>query len=254
MTSWPGGRENPLAPGTFGTHGGVDAVRKPPTRGEPFYSVLPGDISQGRDPGGGGLWTSLFARSGDYIGYGHALDFAPGAAGKDRPAGTLLGWCDSTGASTGDHMHLAENIGGAGPYDDPVPFWQAAAAANLYPEYIIGGTPVIPDKPQQPNTIGAMMAGPYPFEVVYTDPDPAQSTVGLMWYIAPGVPFAIPIGTPEQKRLLLKAGVIQNHPLAAPENDGVALITEPGEVWEARRRYHCTRTVHDAGARAEAQP
>lgn len=132
VTSWPGGRVDPIR-GGYGTHGGIDLVRNVGTHGAPFYTVVAGRVSQGWDGSGGGNWTSLFGDNGDYFGYGHALDFAPGVNGTHVAAGTLLGWIDSTGGSTGAHMHFAVNFGGSGPYDDPYPLLVNAADRGAYP-------------------------------------------------------------------------------------------------------------------------
>jgi hypothetical protein len=153
VTSWPGGRIDPIR-GGYGDHGGIDLIRKYinamlQTHAAPFYSVLPGRVSQGWDPGGGGWWTGLRTDAGHYVGYGHALKFAPGVNGQHVPAGTLLGWINSSGGSTGDHMHFAVNAFSQGRYDDPTGPLRRVAARGSYPStYIVGGAPVIPNKPE----------------------------------------------------------------------------------------------------------
>lgn len=150
VTSWPGGRIDPIT-GRPGTHGGIDLVRAGATLGEPFYAVVAGRVSQGWDGSGGGNWTSLFGDNGDYFGYGHAQAFAPGVHGTHVAAGTLLGWIDSTGGSTGSHMHFAVNFGGSGPYDDPTDTLRRAAARGAFPGAQAPAEPNTPTEPTAPD-------------------------------------------------------------------------------------------------------
>lgn len=142
ITSWFGGRRDPIT-GRPGNHGGEDLAYAG-CREAPFYAVKPGRVSQGWDNYGGGNWTSLFCDDGDYVGYGHAMRFAPGVNGTHVAAGTLLGWIDSTGGSTGDHMHFALNLGGQGAYDDPHDYLVRVAQRGAYP-----GAPAKPNAPDQ---------------------------------------------------------------------------------------------------------
>lgn len=139
ITSYFGNRIDPLR-GVPSRHGGQD-IAGATIDGVPFYSVVAGFVGQGWDPGGGGNWTTLYAADGARYGYGHAKAFAPGVHNTTVPAGTLLGWIDSTGGSTGPHLHFAYDSNDAGTtYDDPFDILNEAAAAGRY----VGETPNLP--------------------------------------------------------------------------------------------------------------
>lgn len=134
ITSYFGGRIDPIS-GRPGNHGGMDVEAYRP---EPYFAVWDGWCSQGWDPGGGGNWTTLTHASGARVGYGHMLRFEPGVHGRMIPAGTLIGYADSTGKSTGDHLHLAYDSEDPGTrYDDPFDPLMEVCAAGRWP----GGTP-----------------------------------------------------------------------------------------------------------------
>lgn len=115
ITSYFGGRPNPFT-GSPSWHGGMDLAAPKMT---PMYAVKPGRIFQAWDPGGGGNWTRLQCDDGDMFGYGHADHFAPGANGRHVEAGEIIAYVNSTGASTGNHLHFAYQPYGLGRYGDP---------------------------------------------------------------------------------------------------------------------------------------
>lgn len=118
ITSYFGGRLDPIT-GRPGNHGGED-LAGPGIDGTPFYAVGDGYVSQGWDYSGGGNWTTLYLDGGARVGYGHAKSFAPGVNGTRVAAGTVLGYIDSTGHSSGSHLHFAYDSEDANTfYDDP---------------------------------------------------------------------------------------------------------------------------------------
>jgi len=115
-TSYFGGRPNPFT-GVPSWHGGMDLACP---RGTKMFAALPGFVYQGWDSSGGGNWSSLKCDSGEYLGYGHALSFADGLVSGSRvEAGQLIGFVDSTGASTGHHLHFAYKRPFTLSYADP---------------------------------------------------------------------------------------------------------------------------------------
>lgn len=117
ITSYFGGRIDPID-GTVGTHGGQDLAYAG-CRGAEIYAPSAGTLSQGWDSSGGGNWSGITLDDGSYCGIGHAADFAPGDPYRRVAAGELIAWCDSTGGSTGDHVHVAYRPAGAYSYADP---------------------------------------------------------------------------------------------------------------------------------------
>lgn len=117
ITSYFGGRVDPIT-GRPGTHGGQDLAYAG-CRGAELYAPSAGTLSQAWDSSGGGNWSGITLDDGSYIGLGHAQGFAPGASYRRVAAGELIAWCDSTGSSTGDHVHVAYRPAGAGSYADP---------------------------------------------------------------------------------------------------------------------------------------
>lgn len=131
ITSYFGGRIDPIT-GRPGNHGGEDIAGF--QQGEPYYAVVDGYVSQGWDPSGGGNWTTLYGMNGTRFGYGHASSFAPGVNGKTVPAGTVIAYAGTTGASTGVHLHFAYDSEDAGTaYDDPFDVLQECASAGRFP-------------------------------------------------------------------------------------------------------------------------
>jgi len=117
ITSYFGGRIDPID-GTVGTHGGQDMAYSG-CRGAELYAPSAGTLSQSWDPSGGGNWSGITLDDGSYIGLGHALSFAPGDRYRRVGAGELIAYCDSTGGSTGDHVHVAYRPAGSYSYADP---------------------------------------------------------------------------------------------------------------------------------------
>lgn len=133
ITSYFGGRIDPIT-GRPGNHGGQDIAAP---RGTPLYAVVGGYVAQGWDPSGGGNWTTLYGPDGTRYGYGHALRYEPGVNGRTVPAGTVIAYVDSTGASTGDHLHFAYDGPDADTaYDDPFDILAQAAATGRFPGVI----------------------------------------------------------------------------------------------------------------------
>jgi hypothetical protein len=131
ITSYFGGRIDPIT-GRPGTHGGEDLGA--PT-GVAMVAVLPGIVTQGWDPSGGGNWSGLLCDNGAYFGYGHAQSFANGGRTRRVAAGEVIAWVDSTGASTGAHLHFAYRPPGSSVYADPYDLLQEVAIR------IVGGGP-----------------------------------------------------------------------------------------------------------------
>ena len=105
-----------------------------------MHAVKPGRILQSWDPGGGGNWTRLECDDGDVFGYGHADHFADGANGRHVNAGEVIAFVNSTGASTGNHLHFAYQPAGWARYGDPFDLLTACRT--------FGGAPVaLPDPP-----------------------------------------------------------------------------------------------------------
>jgi murein DD-endopeptidase MepM/ murein hydrolase activator NlpD len=117
ITSYFGGRVDPIT-GQAGNHGGQDLAYHE-CRGAELYAPSAGTLSQGWDPSGGGNWSGITLDDGSYIGLGHAASFAPGSPYRRVAAGELIAYCDSTGGSTGDHVHVAYRPAGSYTYADP---------------------------------------------------------------------------------------------------------------------------------------
>lgn len=129
ITSYFGGRINPIT-GVPGTHGGQDMAYYG-CRGAEIYAPSAGTLSQAWDSSGGGNWSGITLDDGSYVGLGHALSFAPGSSYRRVAAGEVIAYCDSTGGSTGDHVHIAYRPAGASGYADP--FNLLAECQNRHP-------------------------------------------------------------------------------------------------------------------------
>lgn len=161
VSSYFGGRADPIT-GIPGTHGGQDIVG--PT-GTPMYAVKSGVKVQGWDGGGGGNWTMLYADDGTVYGYGHAQSFAGGPSGSRVEAGELLAYMNSTGHSTGSHLHFARKAKGQYAYSDPFDELQEAADAGRFVgEHPPATTPEDPDRKCGPG------AGDEILHIIGTDP------------------------------------------------------------------------------------
>lgn len=149
VTSWFGGRPNPFT-GAPSWHGGMD-FRAP--RLTPMYAVKNGTVVQAWDSSGGGWWTTLRCDDGTRYGYGHADHYVPGVNGRWVPAGTHIAYVDSSGSSTGDHLHFARALSWWGPWQDPYDELVDAARRGAFPGSRIptsGPLPTPDSLPQHP--------------------------------------------------------------------------------------------------------
>jgi murein DD-endopeptidase MepM/ murein hydrolase activator NlpD len=117
ITSYFGGRVDPIT-GQVGSHGGQDLAYAG-CAGACIYAPSAGTLAQGWDSTGGGNWSGVTLDDGSYIGIGHAASFAPGPSYRRVQAGELIAYCDSTGSSTGHHVHIAYRPAGSAYYADP---------------------------------------------------------------------------------------------------------------------------------------
>lgn len=117
ITSLFGGRPNPFT-GRPSNHGGMDLGMP---LGVPFIQCIPGNTYQSWDSGGGGNWTTIYLPGANArVGYGHAQRFEPGVNNTFGKPGRVIAYCDSTGSSTGNHLHFAlDNEDADGAYNDP---------------------------------------------------------------------------------------------------------------------------------------
>jgi murein DD-endopeptidase MepM/ murein hydrolase activator NlpD len=108
-------------------HDGIDIRARTGTK---IYCVAPGEVSLvDNDPRGSayGIHVRVSHREGYLTIYAH-LQKTVVREGQSVEAGTLLGLADSTGNSTGSHLHLGLRKDGSNyknwPYDivDPTPF------------------------------------------------------------------------------------------------------------------------------------
>lgn len=139
ITSYFGGRVDPIT-GQQGSHGGQDMAYRG-CSGASIYAPDNGTLAQGWDSSGGGNWSGITLDTGEYVGIGHALSFAPGASYRRVSAGELIAFCDSTGGSTGDHVHFAYRPYGSSYYADPYDLLMDCS------HRIVGGPPPIPPIP-----------------------------------------------------------------------------------------------------------
>lgn len=152
ISSWFGGRPNPFT-GSPSWHGGMDLVAP---RGTPMIAVEDGRVVQAWDSSGGGNWTTLYGDSGRRYGYGHALRFEPGVNGSRVRAGQVIAYVDSTGSSTGDHLHFAMALTPGGPWQDPFDALRTAVYA---------GDAELPTKPT-PDPVDPQHPTPSPLEIL----------------------------------------------------------------------------------------
>ena len=146
ITSLFGGREDPMNPGHYGNHGGEDIAGF--GDGMPYYAPIDGVAYPIWDGGGGGNWTTIYTPDGRArVGIGHQRAFAPGWVAGGRyvvKAGDLIGYADSTGASTGTHLHFAyDSEDPDTAYNDPYDILNNAARNKRYP----GGAIMPPPSP-----------------------------------------------------------------------------------------------------------
>ena len=180
VSSWFGGRPNPFT-GVPSWHGGMDLVCR---RLTPLYAVKRGRVYQGWDQGGGGNWSRLQCDDGDMFGYGHAAMFAVGPWGRTVEAGELIAYANSTGSSTGDHLHYAYQPAGWARYGDP---YDGLANCRTF----VGSPAPIPETPPAPPAppVGPLHPEHTPEEILtmhrYWQLDGGFYAVGLEPYISP---------------------------------------------------------------------
>lgn len=158
VSSYFGGRPNPFT-GVPSWHGGMDLVCPLDT---PLVAVVAGRVVQGWDSSGGGNWTTLYGDDGRRYGYGHAHRYADGVNGRHVDAGTVVAFADSTGSSTGNHLHFAMSLSAGGPWADPYDDLVAAAARGAF----VGEHPTPSEPIPDPGTIGPLHPTPTPEEAL----------------------------------------------------------------------------------------
>ncbi|MEZ0535985.1 M23 family metallopeptidase [Caldicellulosiruptoraceae bacterium PP1] len=98
---------------TWKMHNGIDIATG---YGEPIFAVADGVITHAGNWGGGGLTVILKSGNYEFI-YCH-LSKIDVQVGKQVKEGEILGGTDSTGASTGNHLHFGTKLNGV--YVDPL--------------------------------------------------------------------------------------------------------------------------------------
>lgn len=114
-------------------HNGIDFFAK---HGQSIYAAHDGTCYPGIDTHGGNGVT-LRANDFETI-YWHLIeDDAVVHTGQIVKAGDLLGYADSTGVSTGDHLHFGLAVVGTDPnngyhgYSDPAPYFNGKYAQDI---------------------------------------------------------------------------------------------------------------------------
>lgn len=118
----------------FPGHNGVDYGIP---NGTPITAAAAGTVAQvSFENGGYGNYVKLSHKDGSkvfYTYYAH-LASAAVAAGQTVKTGTVIGYSNNTGASTGPHLHFGLKIDGENPaykgYVDPMPYFAAGGAAD----------------------------------------------------------------------------------------------------------------------------
>ncbi len=135
---------------TFGNTG----YRKPPSYhsgvdfalslGTPLYACTDGVIDTMGGNGttgysrGYGIASKIKASDGNEIIYGHFLKRDGNALnGASVKKGQVIGYCDSTGKSTGNHLHFEIRVGGQAV--NPFPYLGMNDDVNSYYDKIVGG-------------------------------------------------------------------------------------------------------------------
>lgn len=109
--AWPvkGSITSPFGPRSSGTHYGIDIGC---ARGTRVLAAKAGTVSfAGVDAEGYGNWVEIDHGGGVRTRYGHFLKYAV-RAGQKVERGQLIGYANSTGRSTGDHLHFEVRVGG----------------------------------------------------------------------------------------------------------------------------------------------
>jgi hypothetical protein len=118
----------------FPGHNGVDYGIP---NGTPIKAAIGGTVAMvGFENGGYGNYVKL-SHSDDgksfYTYYAHLANAAV-TAGQKIKVGTVIGYSNNTGASTGPHLHFGLKIDGENPpykgYVDPMPYFSAEVAAE----------------------------------------------------------------------------------------------------------------------------
>jgi hypothetical protein len=138
----------------FPGHNGID-IGVP--NGTPVNAAAAGTAAMvGFENGGYGNYVKLSHTDGNktyYTYYAH-LASAAVSAGQKVKTGTVVGYSNNTGASTGPHLHLGLRIDGENPpykgYVDPMPYFSTGASAATSAE--AAGTDV-PDAVEIPSSL-----------------------------------------------------------------------------------------------------
>ena len=108
MTSPFGMREDPLNPGNQRFHYGVDLAA--PT-GTPIYASRSGTVTTASYNGSSGYYVQIDHGDGYRSIYMHMTHFVV-SAGQKVSQGEVIGYCGSTGGSTGPHLHFGISLNG----------------------------------------------------------------------------------------------------------------------------------------------
>lgn len=114
-----GSRVHPIT-GVVTTHYGVDLAAN---QGNPIYATRSGVVTQATYGASGGYYVYIDHGDGFTSIYLHMTGFIV-SVGQHVDAGEVIGYCGSTGASTGPHLHFGLTLNGT--YVDPTQY------VNLY--------------------------------------------------------------------------------------------------------------------------
>ncbi len=136
----------------FPGHNGIDYGIP---NGTPINAAVAGTVALvGFENGGYGNYVKLSHADGNktYFTYYAHLASAAVAAGQKVKAGTVIGYSNNTGASTGPHLHFGLKIDGENPpykgYVDPMPYFSTSGSTSTSGEAV--GTDV-PDAVKLPS-------------------------------------------------------------------------------------------------------
>jgi murein DD-endopeptidase MepM/ murein hydrolase activator NlpD len=102
ISSGYGWRTHPIS-GKRKFHTGIDFAM---SRGSDVLSPGAGTVTFAGWAGGYGRFVELTLTDGTVISYAHLKDYAGMKVGTKVQAGTVVGHVNSSGSSTGDHLHL----------------------------------------------------------------------------------------------------------------------------------------------------
>jgi murein DD-endopeptidase MepM/ murein hydrolase activator NlpD len=226
ITSYFGGRTDPIS-GQPGNHGGQDLAYYG-CGGAELYAPSAGTLSQAWDPSGGGNWSGITLDDGSYVGLGHALCFAAGAPYRRVSAGELIAFCDSSGGSTGDHVHVAYRPAGSYSYADPYDL-----LAESQHRFAGGDMPLSPEDLGQirdvmTDVVNDALALMYTGQRAVTDPE--DTRIFEVVHDGEGRLVRRYIGHPDQIRLLRYIDGLAE----ADWTGGARPITDPGMLREFR--------------------